>query len=204
MKSRGRKAPEQTREEIRQVAEALVRRVGYTKITVVGVAAELDMSAANVYRFFPSKAALISAICRHCLDELDRETSRIVVGTGTPQRRMETLFKTTLHFHKNIHLNERLIHDMLRFAYETNCDGIANHKSHIRLAVLQLLEQGVTAEVFLPHDSQHVSQIIADAMVCYWHPTLVAQNFYTQCEAELFAMTRLLMRSIEIIRTPFR
>jgi AcrR family transcriptional regulator len=58
--------PDDTRARIMDTAEALFRRLG-SKTAVADIAAELKMSPANVYRFFPSKNAIVEAICQRCL-----------------------------------------------------------------------------------------------------------------------------------------
>src|SRR5262249_38834611 len=60
-----------TRERIMQTAEGLFRRLGFAKTAVADIAAELKMSPANVYRFFPSKNAIVEAICKRCLCEVE-------------------------------------------------------------------------------------------------------------------------------------
>src|SRR6516165_2806056 len=63
--------PDDTRERIMQTAEALFRRLGFAKTAVADIAAELKMSPAHVYRFFPSKNAIVEAICQRCLGEVE-------------------------------------------------------------------------------------------------------------------------------------
>jgi AcrR family transcriptional regulator len=59
--ARRRTDPAEERARILEVAEEHFRRVGYRKTSVTDIAAELGMSAANVYRFFPSKDAIKEA-----------------------------------------------------------------------------------------------------------------------------------------------
>jgi len=47
------------RERILVVAERLFREIGYQKTTVSDIAKALQMSPANVYRFFDSKKSII-------------------------------------------------------------------------------------------------------------------------------------------------
>ena len=44
------------------IATAHVRKFGHARTTVVGVAADAGMTHANVYRYFPSKAALLAQL----------------------------------------------------------------------------------------------------------------------------------------------
>jgi len=54
--------PDDTRARIMETADALFRRMGFAKTAVADIAAELGMSPANVYRFFPSKNDIVEAI----------------------------------------------------------------------------------------------------------------------------------------------
>jgi len=68
-----RTKPDDTRARIMATAEALFRRLGFAKTTVGDIAAELEMSPANVYRFFSSKNAIVEAICKHCLSDVEEK-----------------------------------------------------------------------------------------------------------------------------------
>ena len=50
---------DEARARILEVAEEHFRRIGYHKTSVADIASELGMSPANVYRFFPSRDAII-------------------------------------------------------------------------------------------------------------------------------------------------
>src|SRR6266496_5214674 len=65
--------PDDTRARIMETAEILFRRLGFAKTAVADIAAELRMSPANIYRFFPSKNAIVEAICQRCLSELEEK-----------------------------------------------------------------------------------------------------------------------------------
>ena len=67
--ARRRTDPAEERARILEVAEEHFRRVGYRKTSVTDIAAELGMSAANVYRFFPSKEAIKESVCMRVMDE---------------------------------------------------------------------------------------------------------------------------------------
>ncbi len=62
-----------TRARIMETAETLFRRMGFAKTAVADIAGELRMSPANVYRFFPSKNAIVEAICQRCLTDAGGE-----------------------------------------------------------------------------------------------------------------------------------
>ncbi|MFG1416456.1 TetR family transcriptional regulator [Xanthobacter sp. V0B-10] len=202
MNVRHRETAEETRERIARVAEDLFRRMGFAKTAVADIAAELGMSPANVYRFFPSKTAIVATICQRCLGEIDREASAIAAGPGTPQARIAGIYLAMLRYHKANFLDERRLHDMVQVAIENNWDNIEAHKEHIRLLVARVLEDGMREGVFVPHDSQVVSRLILGAMVMYCHPMLVAQHIDDDLDAGLKATIAFLLRSIEVRRSP--
>src|SRR5258707_15142842 len=58
-------------------AERLFRHYGYTKTTVADIARDLGMSPANIYRFFPSKAAIHQALAERMVAEKEIATLKI-------------------------------------------------------------------------------------------------------------------------------
>src|ERR1700746_1912383 len=79
--------PDDTRARIMDTAEALFRRLGFAKTAVADIAAELKMSPANVYRFFPSKNAIVEAICQRCLRELEDRAWAVARSPGSAAAR---------------------------------------------------------------------------------------------------------------------
>jgi len=59
------------------------------KTAVADIAAELAMSPANVYRFFPSKSAIVEAICQRCLSELEEKAWAVARSKATAAGRVE-------------------------------------------------------------------------------------------------------------------
>jgi AcrR family transcriptional regulator len=81
--------PDDTRARIMETAEALFRHLGYGKTTVADIAAELRMSPANIYRFFPSKTAIVQAMCQRCLQELEEKVWAIARSRGPAAQRLD-------------------------------------------------------------------------------------------------------------------
>jgi AcrR family transcriptional regulator len=61
---------DETRARILEAAEEQFRRVGYHRTSVADIAAELGMSPANIYRFFPSRDAINESICGRVVNEV--------------------------------------------------------------------------------------------------------------------------------------
>lgn len=202
MNIRAKETADETRERITRTAEELFRRMGFAKTAVADIAAELGMSPANVYRFFPSKTAIVATICGRCLGEIEAQVGVIATGEGTPQQKIIAAYLAIMRYHKENFLEERRVHDMVQVAIENNWDNIEQHKARICTQVAGILAEGIAAGVFVPHDPQAVSQIILGASVRFCHPVLVAQNIDEDLEAGLKASLAFILRSIEVERTP--
>ena len=74
------------RSEIVATAERLFRTLGYQKTTMADIAKELEMSSANVYRFFASKAELRDAVGRQLMGEVEGAVALIRRPTGARRR----------------------------------------------------------------------------------------------------------------------
>ena len=74
------------RERILVVAERLFREIGYQKTTVADIAKALQMSPANVYRFFDSKKSINAGVARRLMGEVEQASQAIATSRGSASR----------------------------------------------------------------------------------------------------------------------
>jgi AcrR family transcriptional regulator len=190
--------PDDTRARIMDTAEALFRRLGFGKTAVADIAADLKMSPANVYRFFPSKNAIIEAICQRCLGELEERAWTVARSRGSAAERIERLVLEILAYHKENHLTEQRVNDMVLAAIEFSWGAIRAHKEHVRMVFESVLREGIERGEFEPVDARETSRLLMVSLVQYCHPILVAQYLQDQgdLEADARASVRFLLRAI--------
>ncbi len=199
---RQRETADETRERIAIVAEEMFRRMGFAKTAVADIAAELDMSAANVYRFFPSKNAIVETICNRCLAEVEAQVAAVARAPLPAPERIEQAFDTILQYHRDNFLVERRVHDMVLVAIEHNWLAIEAHKGRIRQYLATLLREGIGEGAFEPHDVDRVSAILLGSCVRFCHPILVAQSIDEDLEGQARETVRFLLRAVEVNRRP--
>ena len=68
------------RERILVIAERLFREIGYQKTTVADIAKALQMSPANVYRFFDSKKSINAGVARRLMGEVEQASQAIATS----------------------------------------------------------------------------------------------------------------------------
>jgi AcrR family transcriptional regulator len=190
--------PEDTRARILETAEPLFRRLGYAKTAVADIADALAMSSANVYRFFPSKNAIVEAICQRCLSGLEEKAWAAARGRGPAARRLERLFLEILAYHKENLLVEQQLNDIILIAIELSWDAVREHKKVIHTVVEVLLRDGIAAGEFESVDPKKTATHIMQFMASYCHPMLLSQELkgHKDIEADARAAIAFLLRAI--------
>jgi AcrR family transcriptional regulator len=193
-----RTRPDDTRARIIDTAEALFRRLGFAKTTVADIAAELNMSPANVYRFFASKNAIVEAICKKCLSEVEEKAWTVARSKAPAAQRLERLILEILAYHKENFVTERRVNELVVAAIEQSWDTIRAHKDAMRNVVELILRDGIAAGEFEPVEPRETAELIMRSVVAFTHPLLVGQCLEEgeDIDAQARATVRFLLRAI--------
>ena len=193
-----RTKPDDTRARIMATAEALFRRMGFAKTTVADIAADLGMSPANVYRFFSSKNAIVEAICKRCLSEVEEAAWTTARSKASAGERMERLVLGILAYHKENFVSEQRVNEMVVAAIESSWDAIHAHKQAMQNVAELILRDGIAAGEFEPVDPREAAEIIMRSVVVFTHPLVLGQCVEEgqDVEAEARASVRFLLRAI--------
>jgi AcrR family transcriptional regulator len=198
MNSQARAKPDDTRARIMAAAEALFRRIGYAKTAVADIAAELGMSPANVYRFFPSKNAIVEAICQRCLAEVEAKAWAVARDSAPAGERIERLVLAVLNFHKENQLTEPRVKELVLAAIELNFEAIRAYKEAMRAAVETILREGIASGEFEPVEPHETAHLILLSVIAFTHPMVVEEclDEGQDLETEARASVRFVLRAI--------
>ena len=190
--------PEDTRARIMETAEALFRRLGFGKTAVADIAAELGMSPANVYRFFPSKNAIVEAICQRCLAEVENRAWAVARAKLPAAQRIERLILEIMHYHQQNLVTEHRVNDMVLAAIEHSWDTIHAHKQTLQGMAELIIRDGIEAGEFEPLDPRATAAEFMRAIVAFTHPILIGQCLEEgqDLDTEARASVRFLLRAI--------
>jgi AcrR family transcriptional regulator len=193
-----RAKPDETRARIIETAEALFRRLGFAKTAVADIAAELDMSPANVYRFFASKNAIVEAICKRCLSEVEEQAWTVARSKAPAADRLERLILEILAYHKENFATEQRVNELVVAAIEQSWDSIRAHKDVMRNVMELILRDGIAAGEFEPVDPRETADQIMRAVIAFTHPLLVGQCLEEgeDIDAQARSSIRFLLRAI--------
>ena len=198
MNSQVKTRPDDTRGRIIETADALFRRLGYAKTAVADIAAELGMSPANVYRFFPSKNAIVEAICKRCLAEVEEKAWAVARSKAPAAQRMERLILEILAYHKENLITDKRVNDIVLVAIESSWETIRAHKDVMHTVMEVILRDGIEAGDFDKVDPRETAQVIMRSAVCFTHPMMVGQCLEEgeDLEAEVRKFVRFQIRAL--------
>ena len=190
--------PDDTRARIMETAEALFRRLGYAKTAVADIAAELAMSPANVYRFFPSKNAIVEAIYQRCLNEVENRAWAVARSKVPAAQRMERMILEIMAFHKENLITEQRVNDMVMAAIEHSWETIHAHTQRLDGIAELILRDGIAAGEFEPVDPRETARLFMCSAVAFTHPMLIGKCLEDgeDVETAARATVRFLLRAI--------
>jgi len=188
---------EESRQLILEKADELFRRYGVGKTTIADIAGDLRMSPANIYKFFPSKNAIVQACAGENIRKLKTLVLSKVRGSGSAFERLENVVLTVFHFQHELLRNERQIFHIVQTAREEAWPCIADYDTFIVGVFHQLIEEGIRTGEFrkdLPPDS---ATILRDCVNVLLHPHHRREFRPDENDAHVRAQLRFLRRALE-------
>src|SRR5262249_60982849 len=112
------------------------------------IASELRMSPANVYGIFPSKNAIVEAICKHCLNDVEEKAWAVARSKAPAGQRLERLILEILAYHRENLVTEQRVNELVVAAIEHSWESIRAHKDAIRNVLELIVRDGIEAGEF--------------------------------------------------------
>jgi AcrR family transcriptional regulator len=177
-----------TRAAIIETAERLFRTMGYQKTAVADIARELHMSPANIYRFFPSKAAINEAVCARILEALDARAWSLAQSEASAADRLHALFRLMQEQTVALFFQDRRMHDMVAAALEQHWGVIRDHIHAMDAAIAHILRDGQVSGEFASFEPDVMARLAHATMACFTYPALVQQKCVAGEQCDLPAM----------------
>lgn len=172
MPPRTRLTKEETRQCILTKADEWFRRYGFGKTTIADLAGELGMSPANIYKFFPSKNAIIQACAERNIRTLKSTILADIRTGGSACSRLEKMTITVFQFHRELLRNERQIFNLIQTAREEAWSCIEDYDTFLLGILHQLVEEGVHTGEFRADLPPDTVVLLRDCLMSAFHPHL--------------------------------
>ncbi len=197
MSSRSPQSTDKTVARILDAAEELFRRVGYAKTAVADIARALGMSPANIYRFFPSKAAINEAICEKHFDEVHGLLRAIMIEDRPAAERIERFILELHRYNKTRCVSERRLHDMVQAGIDENWAAVERHIAALHEMIAGLVADGIARGEFAGRvDPVDAANAICTACTGVLHPTIIAQFAHKDLEEDARRVVRYLIAAL--------
>ena len=189
----GSKASTDTRALILEAAKGLLRRFGPGKLTVVDIARELQMSHANVYRFYRTKAEILDAISDEWLTQLESFVEEIARRHISAAARIEAVVLELHRKRKRKFLKDAEVFEAYRRIVEVRPEVAERRRAKIQAVFHRLLEEGIESGEFGPMDCLKVSTALKDATAMFLHPLLIPSTIQQPTEARARNVVRFIL-----------
>ncbi len=188
---------EETRLRILQKADELFRQYGFGKTTVADIAVELGMSTANIYKFFPSKNAIVQSCAERNLATIKGELTKIVNSPAGAMERIENCVLSVFSFHEELFQNERQIFKLVVTAVEENWNCMQEYDRFMLDTLTLLVGVGVGRGEFRPAEPGETAQSLLDCLNLALHPHLRHVNRPANGEERVRAQLRFLEKALK-------
>jgi AcrR family transcriptional regulator len=166
-------AQEDTRKLILETARTLLRRFGPDKMTVMDIARSLEMSHANVYRFFRNKSEILDALIDEWLSKIEAFVETIAQRPVSAAERIEALVLELHRKRRQKLLEDAEFYETYRRVIELRPDFAAKRREKIFNVFKKLIESGIEAGEFRPIDPQEAAAVLKDATALFLHPLMI-------------------------------
>jgi AcrR family transcriptional regulator len=183
-------AAEETRKLILETARQLLRRYGPDKMTVMDIARALDMSHANVYRFFRTKADILDALIGQWLSKIEAFVEGIAARTAPASDRIEAIVVELHRKRRKKLIEDAEFYETYRRVIEMRPDFAAKRREKILVVFRRLIESGIESGEFNPVDAQEAATVLKDATLLFLHPMMIKTALEEDTETRARAVVR--------------
>jgi len=178
-------------------ANALFRQFGYSKTTVADIARELGMSPANVYKFFPSKNAIIQAGADRNLCQVKEDLTRNIRAKKGATNRLLGVILTIYRIHQDHFRHERQIYKLVITATEENWPCVRLFKEFLTKIVTEIIEEGIRTGEFRHMNAAATTSVLLDCFTWITNPILFKELKPDEVESRARAQIQLLKKALQ-------
>jgi AcrR family transcriptional regulator len=131
-----------TRRQIIATAIRFYARIGHKKTTVAGIAHELSMSPANVYRFFRSKRAIEEAVVAERLEEIVVAAAGAAHEGGSAIERLQAVLQAVSRLHADRRAHQSRLHELVATAMHQNWPIATAYSDRMTRIVREVIAAG--------------------------------------------------------------
>jgi len=155
------------------IASDHLKRFGARQVTVVSIADAAGMTHANVYRYFPSKAALIDAVAGQWLKRVETLIAAIADAPDPADDKLERLLQAWARTHRDLLRDDPHLFDVYCTATETRRAIVRRHRTRMRQLTERVFDEGIATGKFETRDRERAVTFITDVTFRFINPLTI-------------------------------
>ncbi|MTJ80173.1 MAG: TetR/AcrR family transcriptional regulator [Telmatospirillum sp.] len=183
-------------DRILNTADELFRQFGMKKTTVADIAARLAVSPAYIYRFFPSKDAIIAAHAERVSAGLLRRLQEVVGGPGSATERLTGLVATTIDYNREYIAQEGEAYKLYVTSVEQNWDCVRVFIAAFVGMLEDVVIQGTESGEFHSTDPAGTALVLHDCLKGVLHPLALERAPSEEVARRAQAMIAFLIKAL--------
>lgn len=185
------------RKRILDAAESRFRVYGYRKTTMAEIAEDVDMSAANLYRYFEDKQDIAAACAGRCMGgraELLREVVKRP-GLGAAER-LDAFVLAMLRYTHDLAHNQKKINELVEIVASERPETVREKNRAEQALIAEILAQGNASGEFEVPDVISTAKSVHSAMVLFFVPIFMPLYELAELEQAARGVVGLLVRGL--------
>ncbi|HVP31122.1 MAG TPA: TetR/AcrR family transcriptional regulator [Myxococcota bacterium] len=166
-----------TRNKILEVSEREFAQEGYAGAHLQSIAEQVGVQKTALYYYYPSKAALYTAVLARMLEAFDRRVTEVLLRSGTPEQRLESLVDAlNALLAENPTYSKILIRVFVDRAQVVDTAAILPPIQSVIGKILRFHQEGVEAGAFRRTSSRHFFQSLLGMTVFHYAASFFSAN----------------------------
>lgn len=166
-------APEPVEARILELAANHIRRYGLRRTTIVSIAEDAGMSHANVYRYFPSKAALVEAVTDYWLRPIEAGLRDIADGPDPAYDKLERILSALQRAYRDKLDSDENLFELFADATARSAAIARRHRNRIQGEIQRVIDEGMATGAFFSGDQRRALAFVFDSLFRFLHPVAV-------------------------------
>lgn len=165
---------ETTDARLLSIAREHVRLYGAKRTTLVSIAQEAGMTHANVYRYFPSKKALVEAVTVDWLRGVERLLAEVAEAPDPADDKLERLLLALARAQRDLLEAEPNLFALYAQIPEEPRSIMRRHRARVRTLIERVVEEGIGSGAFAVKSHDRAGSLVLDAVFRFVQPAAVA------------------------------
>jgi len=163
----------QHQDDILDAALERFKHYGLNKTTMAEIAFDVNMSTANLYRYFKNKDEIAQACSRRCLQDRSTQLENIANNKLSADEKISNFFETILNITYEYTQNYPNINELVTNISEKH-QSVIHEKNNIeRLIIEKILRQGVKEGTFEITNIKETAIAVHSSLHLFQHPVAI-------------------------------